>query len=123
MPNLPLDVQVQLNARKNLTVDFDNRGASRIVAFAVGRLKVFSIPRIILESNDKPQDAFVPTVVKDLSRTGIGIYFCEQMYPLQSFEVEFQGRIISASVVRCQYINSQCYEIGAIIENVRASRE
>ncbi len=52
-------------------------------------------------------------LVKDLSRSGIAILYHEQLFPEDIFRVCFHGRIVTASVVRCRRMGSNCFEIGA----------
>lgn len=59
-------------------------------------------------------------LVKDMSRKGIGILFHTQLWPTEKFSLELHGRLVIAVVVRCRKIGPNCYETGAIIENVQA---
>lgn len=104
-------------------IDFENRSAERISTYCEGLLTITSVPTIVRNALNLSENNQVRTVVKDISRSGIAVYYHQQMYPLQTFEVEFQGRVIAATVVRCRYIKQLCYEIGATIDSVQSSRE
>ncbi len=54
-------------------------------------------------------------LIKDLSRTGIGVLYHQQIYPQELFQVRFQGRLINAVAVRCRRLGEKCYETGARI--------
>ncbi len=54
-------------------------------------------------------------LVKDLSRGGIGILYHEQIFPNEKFEIDLQGRVITAVAVRCKKISPSCFETGAKI--------
>lgn len=54
-------------------------------------------------------------LIKDLSRTGIGVLYHQQLYPEEQFQVRFHGRLINAVAVRCRRLGVKCYETGARI--------
>ncbi|MCA9131992.1 MAG: hypothetical protein KDA45_02510, partial [Planctomycetales bacterium] len=54
-------------------------------------------------------------LIKDLSRSGIGILYHQQLYPEEQFQVRFQGRLLHALVVRCRRLGPLCYETGGRI--------
>jgi hypothetical protein len=54
-------------------------------------------------------------LIKDLSRTGIGVLYHLQVFPEEQFQLRFQGRLINAVVVRCRRLGEKCYEIGGRI--------
>jgi hypothetical protein len=120
---LPEGIREELARQKQLGVDFENRSFNRVVAYCEGFLKITSQPRVLKEAQGSSTEICGGAVVKDISRNGIGVYFHEQLYPLQKFEVEFQGRSISALVVRCRFISKNCYEVGAIIQSVLSNRK
>lgn len=59
-------------------------------------------------------------LVKDLSRTGIGILFHQQMYPTERFWIELQHRRLHVTVIRCRKLGDSCFEIGASIEAIES---
>lgn len=59
-------------------------------------------------------------LVKDMSRTGIGILAHQQMYPTERFWVELSDRRVHVTVVRCRKLGGACFEVGATIEAVES---
>ena len=59
-------------------------------------------------------------LLKDLSKTGIGLLYHRQLFPCQKLEVDFQGRRLHAVVVRCRRLGEKCYEVGGRILGVHA---
>lgn len=57
-------------------------------------------------------------LIKDLSRTGIGVLYHQQVFPEEQFQIRFQGRLINAVVVRCRRLGEKCYEIGGRIASL-----
>jgi hypothetical protein len=119
---LPDNVKLQFDERKQQCVDLENRECHRIGALCEGILQITSIPRALQLAGENWVAESGGTVVKDISRTGIGVYYHQQLFPRQTFVVEVQGRKISAVVVRCRYIKKRCFEIGAIIQTVQSCR-
>ncbi len=66
----------------------------------------------------KRSDPKVEILIKDLSRSGIGILSHLQMWPSEEFSVELHGRLIEARVVRCKKLGERCYEVGAVVNSV-----
>lgn len=62
-------------------------------------------------------------LVKDLSKSGVALLYHKQIFPGESFDVLFHGRIISATAVRCRRIDVRCYEIGAAIDCIERAVE
>ncbi len=62
-------------------------------------------------------------LVKDISKTGIAILYHRQIFPCEQFEVFLQGRVIDAKAVRCRRIGPDCYETGAMIDNIASVNE
>lgn len=120
-PVLPLGVVLP----EQLSDFFDERGYHPSTAAEYrgnARLRVRS--KAVMEFEEVPQSlraifADMPrratVLVKDLSRSGIGILFHYQIFPTQRLGIEFQGRYLDVSVVRCRKISSKCYEIGATV--------
>lgn len=57
-------------------------------------------------------------LVKDMSRSGIGILTPHQLWPTERFGVELYSRWIEAEVVRCRKLGDKCFEVGARIRSV-----
>jgi hypothetical protein len=62
-------------------------------------------------------------VVRDLSRTGIGLICHEQHYPLEQFIVELDHAIIRATIKRVRRIAEFCYETGVTINEYHSKQE
>ena len=58
-------------------------------------------------------------LVKDLSRSGIGILYHQQIFPQERLSIYFQGRVIRAVAVRCRRIGDCCYETGCRVLSVQ----
>jgi PilZ domain len=59
-------------------------------------------------------------LIKDMSRTGLGILCHDEIFPSEQFQVDFQGRRIIATVVRCRELSERCFEVGSRILDVEA---
>ena len=57
-------------------------------------------------------------LVKDLSRSGVGILLHQQMYPTERFWIELNHRRLHVTVVRCRKLGDACFEVGASIEAI-----
>lgn len=101
--------------------DFESRGHNRISALAEGLLQITSSPKVLGEIKNYLTEDASGVVIKDISRSGIGFYCHEQLFPMQVVNIVFQNRLISASIVRCRFIAENCYEIGAVVQSVRAA--
>lgn len=62
-------------------------------------------------------------LLKDLSRSGIGILYHQQIFPEEQFQVRFQGRLIHSIAVRCRRLGNMCYEIGGRIVSLETIEE
>ena len=62
-------------------------------------------------------------LIKDLSRTGIGVLYHQQIYPEEQFQIRFQGRLINAVAVRCRRLGEKCYETGGRIVSLETLEE
>lgn len=51
-------------------------------------------------------------LIKDLSRTGMGVMFHRQLYPTQRMKIRCKNYDIEATVVRCRRIADKCFEVG-----------
>ena len=59
-------------------------------------------------------------LVKDISRSGIGILFHQQMYPTERFWIELKHRRLHVTVMRCRKLGAACFEVGASIEAIES---
>ena len=64
------------------------------------------------------EDQAGTVLVKDLSKSGIGILYHRQIFPGERFDILVLGRTIDVTAVRCRRIDALCYETGAIIHSV-----
>ena len=120
---LPEEALKQLNENKDdLHKSIaENRSNQRIKALVEGKVLITSSPQAVRADLRSSQNApQIHTVVKDISRTGVGIYFHEQMFPLEQFDLEFQKRLIKCLVVRCRYLGPCCFEVGAKVLKVQS---
>ncbi len=54
-------------------------------------------------------------LIKDLSRSGLGLLSHEQLWPGETFWVELHGRRLHVRVVRCRKLAHACFEVGGIV--------
>ncbi len=121
---LPADIRARLQS-PSTTLDqcFENRTNNRINVLLEGDMTILDSPAALqenLELSASRKNSHV--VVKDLSRTGIGIYFHEQLFPLEKIQVELQHRRLTAIVVRCRYLGPKCFEIGGKVISVQSNQ-
>ncbi len=98
---------------------------------AVARLRVrrevvFSFthtPKMVRRLVERqPQDTH-RGLLKDLSRTGMGLLYHEQLYPGESISMEFEQRLFEIEVVRCRRLDTACYEIGGVVKAVTSLQQ
>lgn len=92
---------------------FENRTTARLKIRCEAVLHLTVTPAFLARSELDFQ-----VLVKDMSKTGIGILCHRQLYPTESFCIELMGRQIHAAVVRCRKLGESCYEVGARISTV-----
>ncbi len=119
---LPADIRARIQSPSTvLDQCFENRTNNRLNVLLEGNLTVLFTPRALTRDIEQCVNRkCFHTVVKDLSRTGIGIYYHEQLFPLEKIQVELQHRRLSAIVVRCRYLGPKCFEIGAKVISVES---
>jgi hypothetical protein len=54
-------------------------------------------------------------LLKDLSKTGLGLLCHTQMFPGETFWVQLHDRRLHVRVVRCRKIAPLCFEVGGIV--------
>lgn len=54
-------------------------------------------------------------LIKDLSRSGLGLLTHEQLWPGETFWVGLHGRRLHVRVVRCRKLADACFEVGGIV--------
>lgn len=120
---LPADIRARIQSPSAmLDQSFENRTCNRLNVLLEGNLTILSTPEALrgnLEQINDRKNSHV--VIKDLSRTGLGIYFHDQLYPLERIQVQLQHRKLTAIVVRCRYLGPKCFEIGAKVISVQSS--
>jgi hypothetical protein len=87
---------------------FENRSNARLRVRSEGKLEFLCLPH----AASRARQAAGRVLIKDLSRTGIGILYHEQIFPEEKFRITFQQRQIDVLSVRCRRLSSACYEIG-----------
>lgn len=82
------------------------------------RLRVRSLS--VLESDCVPpflgiKQRRAKVLIKDLSRSGLGLLSHEQLWPGETFFVNLHGRHLHVRVVRCRKLADACFEVGGIV--------
>ncbi len=91
------------------------RSNARLRVRSVGDLLLTHTPPVLRDGLGKRTKRTGKTLIKDLSRSGIGILYHQQIFPEEQFQIRFQGRLINSIAVRCRRLGVQCYEIGGRI--------
>lgn len=92
------------------------RSNARLRVRRQGLLTIVRTPPGLAENNSLHSSASGLTLIKDLSRVGVGLLYHEQLYPEEQIELQFQGREMGIHIVRCRRIGSRCYEIGGKVD-------
>ncbi len=58
------------------------------------------------------QDKRAIVIVRDLSRSGVGVISHQQWFPDQEVQIHVENGVLTARVVRARRIGTRCYEIG-----------
>ena len=95
------------------TCQFEHRTAARLRVRCEAALSITSSPAFLQRT-----DFQLIVLIKDLSRSGIGILCHQQLFPVETFSVHLLDREVYASVVRCRKLGIRCYEVGASISSV-----
>lgn len=121
---LPIDIRAKARSCSvKLNEEFELRDNNRIQAFVEAGLRVTSTPIALRNLNSEDASrANAITIVKDLSRTGIGFFYHLQLFPQELIEVTFNKRVITATVVRCRFLADACFEVGAKVLTVKSCR-
>ncbi|MEZ6135651.1 MAG: hypothetical protein R3C53_12145 [Pirellulaceae bacterium] len=101
----------------------EHRTNARLRIRRDAELEFIHIPNALRAVTMLHSDPKVRVLIKDLSRTGIGILIHEQIFPTEEFQVTFQGRLIHATAVRCRRIAAECYEVGARVNQVAQAEQ
>lgn len=88
---------------------------ARLRVRSVGDILLTHTPPVLRDGLTKRTKRSSKTLIKDLSRSGIGILYHEQIFPEERFQIRFQGRLINSIAVRCRRLGVQCYEVGGRI--------
>ncbi len=91
------------------------RGNARLRVRSAADILLMRLPIALQWGLDDHHQRFGKVLIKDLSRSGIGVIFHRQIFPEQRFQVRFQGRLIHAVAVRCRRLGLKCYETGGRI--------
>ena len=80
--------------------------------------------RAVMELKDSSsaypsQDKRVIVIVRDLSRSGMGVISHQQWFPDQEVDILVENGVLTATVVRARRIASRCYEIGTKVTQFR----
>lgn len=97
----------------------DLRSSQRLRVRSHADIAFIDMPRAVQAEIGLERTKTGRVIVSDLSRTGIGILFHEQIFPLETFEVHFQGRVLSVTAVRCRRLGDLCFETGGTVTSVR----
>lgn len=100
------------------TTSFEERTNARLRVRTAGYIRFTKAPPCLQAQPGWRADKCATVLIKDLSRTGIGILYHEQIFPGEEFSVVLHNRLITAVVVRCRRIGENCYETGASILEV-----
>lgn len=101
----------------------EHRSNARLRVRREAEIRFIFTPPALLAWADLPNRDTGRVLIKDLSKTGIGILYHQQIYPEERIQVAFQGRLIHAVAVRCRHLADACFETGAIIQLIEAVSE
>jgi hypothetical protein len=106
---------------------FENRSNARLRVRSEGSIRFINAPNGLRGGHEFRPAEMGRVLIKDLSRTGIGIIYHEQIFPEEQFQIIFQQRQLDVLAVRCRRLNEACYEIGGqvlatqVLETVKES--
>ena len=92
------------------TVYGDLRGQSRLRVRCPAVLQSDFVPPFA-----QREKRLAKVLIKDMSRSGLGILSHEQLWPGETFWVELRDRRLHIRVVRCRKIATQCFEVGGLV--------
>lgn len=119
---LPLELREKISTHESGSEPvFDHRTNARRPVLRQADLQVVgSPPGLASLADSRPSRISAGSLIKDLSRSGVGFYFHEQLFPSEQIDIKLQNHVIRAVVVRCRYLGHRCFEIGAVVHSVRA---
>ncbi len=105
------------------TIAHENRHQVRMRVRTLGNIRFHAPPcgLAMLASMSQPECGSI--LIKDLSRSGLGILYHRQILPGEEFEVYCHNRVLSAVAVRCRRVDKLCYETGAKVILVNSFAE
>ena len=115
----PLPLLVQLP--KHMASFFEEAGYLETVYCELrGQARLRVRCESILESDFVPpflgiQQRRSVVLIKDLSRSGLGLLSHEQLWPGERFWVSLHGRRLHVRVVRCRKLANACFEVGGVV--------
>lgn len=62
-------------------------------------------------------------IIKDISKSGIGILYHQQCYPGEEALIHFQGRTLRCVAVRCRRLGPNCYNVGFSLQAIQRQDE
>ena len=87
---------------------------------STGRLAGVRNPQALRQMIEQlPDRAAAGTLIKDLSQSGVGLLYHEQLFPGEEIELELSQHVVRATVSRCRFLGPSCYEIGARVEGLQ----
>jgi|694.fasta_scaffold00235_48 hypothetical protein len=119
---LPLELREKISTSDESSVPiFDHRTNARRPVLRQADLQVVSSPPGLASlAESRPSRSSAASLIKDLSRSGVGFYFHEQLFPSEQVTIKLHNHLIQAVVVRCRYLGHRCFEIGAVVHSVHA---
>ncbi len=94
---------------------YEERAAPRLRVRAEGLIEFTRLPPAMARQGTIRSETRGKVLVNDISRSGIGILFHQQIFPGEEFEVRFGGHSIQAKAVRCKKYGLACFRTGAIL--------
>ncbi len=104
------------------TADETRRNA-RLRVRSVGDILLTHTPASLRVGLQNRSRRAAKVLIKDLSRSGIGVQYHQQIYPEEQFQIRFQGRLINTVCVRCRRLGHKCYEIGGRVVSLETIEE
>lgn len=99
------------------------RGNARLRVRSLGDILMIHTPSMLRCGLQERTKRAGKVLIKDLSRSGIGILYHQQIYPEEQFQIRFNGRLINAIAVRCRRLGPKCYETGGRIVSLETLAE
>ncbi len=94
------------------------RGNARLRVRSVGEILITHTPSALHSGISHRDGRSGKTLIKDLSRSGVGVLYHYELYPEEQFQLRFQGRLLLVATARCRRIANKCYEVGGRIISV-----